>query len=117
METGGRRKRILTSKAREFDILDELATSEDEGNDTDFFPEVIPLPDSDDTLSGTESDEPAPAPAQAPPKRGRGRPPKTQAAATKGNVFIVDFLSCRTHFALQNLHSGSLQVIPMVLGG
>ena len=72
----------------------------------DFFPEVIPLPDSDDTLSGTESDEPAPAPAQAPPKRGRGRPPKTQAAATKGNVFVVDFLSCRTHFTLQNLILG-----------
>ncbi len=85
----------------------------------DFFPEVIPLPDSDDTLSGTESDEPAPALAQAPPKHGRGRPLslKTQAAATKGNVFVVDFLSCRTHFALQNLHSGSLQVVPMVLGG
>src|SRR6266481_975697 len=117
METGGRRKRILTSKACEFDILDELATSEDKGNDTDFFPAVIPLPDSDDTFSSTESDEPVPAPAQAPPKHGRGRPPKTQAAAAKGNVFVVDFLSCRTHFTLQNLLSGSLQVVPMVLGG
>src|SRR6266481_6077425 len=62
METGGHRKRILMSKACEFDILDELATSEDEGIATDFFPEVIPLPDSDEMLSGTESDEPAPAP-------------------------------------------------------
>ena len=90
-ETAGCRKRVPTCKARELDIA-ELASEEEGSNDANFVPSAIPLPDSDDGSSGTESEEPVPV--EAPPKRARGRPPKKKEEA-KG-VYFADFLLLQT---------------------
>ena len=65
-EMAGRRKWVPTHKARELDIA-ELASEEEGSDDANIVPSAIPLPDSDDRSSGTESEEPVPV--EAPPKR------------------------------------------------
>ena len=66
---------------------------EDDGSDKDFLPEAITLPDLDETLSGSECEEP---PVQILQKHGRGRPLKAQVPdSAQGNVI---FFFCWTHF-------------------
>jgi len=86
----------------------------DDGHDTDFLPETITLPDLEETLSGTESDEPALV--QPLQKRGRGRPAKARVPDSAQGIVILTFFSCWTHFIyIQNLPFGSLWAILLVL--
>ena len=65
-EMAGCRKWVLMRKAHELDVA-ELASEEEGSDDANFVPSAIPLPDSDNGSSGTESEEPVPV--EAPPKR------------------------------------------------
>ena len=100
-DTRGSRKRTLTNKGRELDLV-ALAMSEegdgDDGHDTDFLPETITLPDLEETLSGTESDEPALV--QPLQKRGRGRPAKARVPDSAQGIVILTFFSCWTRHSL-----------------